>query len=453
MRYFFITPETFFDGDCLFPQRQVKRENIMGKRIAAIVGIYLLITTAWLVLGGSMSVRSTHLSHKLSPQVAGLWGNQQIQPAPELEFGWWTTKIETEEVTDPATKKTKFVTRSKRVLERKPVILDGSDILVDIDLAHRQKGLLWYATYQVDFAGDYTYEQLEDRDGYLFVTYRFPTLQASYDDFRFQLSGYPELHAREIAAAEGKALQYSVPIARGEQLDFRIAYRSRGLDYWRYSFGSSIDQVRNFNLVMATNFTEIDFPDGTLSPNTKERGDGWKLTWKFNNLVSGFDIGMEMPDKLNPGPLAAQISYFAPLSLLFFFVWLFVITLLRKVALHPMNYLFLGAAFFAFHLLFAYTVDHIALMPAFLLSSAVSVFLVISYLRLVIGLRFAAVEAGGAQVLYLVLFSYAHFYEGWTGLIVTCGSIATLFVLMQLTGRINWSEKFNGPKIPTAKRV
>jgi hypothetical protein len=67
---------------------------------------------------------------------------------------------------------------------------------------------------------------------------------------------------------------------------------------------------------------------------------------------------------------------------------------------------------------------------------------VISYLRLVVGLRCAAVEAGSAQLIYLVLFSYAFFFKGFSGLAVTIGSIITLFVVMQLTGRIRWSEKF-----------
>jgi inner membrane protein involved in colicin E2 resistance len=147
-----------------------------------------------------------------------------------------------------------------------------------------------------------------------------------------------------------------------------------------------------------------------------------------------------MPQRINPGPLAAEMTYFAPVSLFFFFTWIFVITLMKKIDLHPMNYLFLGAAFFAFHLLFAYSVDHIEVIPAFLISSVMSVFLVVSYLRLAVGLRFAAVEAGLSQLVYLVLFSYAHFFQGFTGLIVTIGSILTLFALMQLTGRIRWSE-------------
>jgi hypothetical protein len=74
----------------------------------------------------------------------------------------------------------------------------------------------------------------------------------------------------------------------------------------------------------------------------------------------------------------------------------------------------------------------------------VSVFLVVSYLRLVVGTQFAIREAALAQVIYLVLFSYAFFFKGLTGLSITIGAILTLFVVMQMTGRIQWSEKFAG---------
>jgi inner membrane protein involved in colicin E2 resistance len=149
-----------------------------------------------------------------------------------------------------------------------------------------------------------------------------------------------------------------------------------------------------------------------------------------------------MPDKLQPGPLAGQISYFAPVSLFFFFFLMFIITTLKGIDLHPMNYFFLSGAFFAFHLLMAYLVDHVSIHIAFVICSLVSIFLVVSYLRLVVGIRFAAVEAGLAQFIYLVLFSYAFFFKGFTGLAVTIGSIVTLFIVMQMTGRIRWEQKF-----------
>jgi inner membrane protein involved in colicin E2 resistance len=118
-----------------------------------------------------------------------------------------------------------------------------------------------------------------------------------------------------------------------------------------------------------------------------------------------------------------------------------LITTLRGMELHPVNYFFLACAFFAFHLLFAYLVDRIAIETAFIICSLVSMFLTISYLRLVAGWRFAAVESGLAQLVYLVLFSYALFNEGWSGLTITVGAIVTLFIAMQLTGRIRWSDR------------
>ena len=44
----------------------------------------------------------------------------------------------------------------------------------------------------------------------------------------------------------------------------------------------------------------------------------------------------------------------------------------------------------------------------------------------------------------LFLFSYEVFFKGLTGLAVTIGSVVTLFVVMQLTRRIRWAEKFGG---------
>jgi inner membrane protein involved in colicin E2 resistance len=117
-----------------------------------------------------------------------------------------------------------------------------------------------------------------------------------------------------------------------------------------------------------------------------------------------------------------------------------------------MNYFFLAAAFFSFHLLLAYLADHISIHTAFALSSAVSILLVVSYLRLVVNLRFAMMDAGLAQLIYLVLFSYAFFFEGFTGLAITIGAILTLFVVMQMTGRIRWEEKF-GKGTPTPVRA
>jgi hypothetical protein len=316
--------------------------------------------------------------------------------------------------------------------------LQSSRIRVGLDLEHRQKGLLWYSTYKVAFSGSYRFRNDTGKDRDVTFALSFPAAQAIYDDLVFTVDGTPVEIRNEKTAASGTAT-----VAAGKTAELNVAYRSQGLESWRYSFGSEVSQVRDYLLAMTTNFKEVDFPDSTLSPTFKrEIAGGWELTWEYKNLVSGFEIGITMPEKLQPGPLAGRMSFFAPVCLFFFFFLMLIITTMRGIDLHPMNYFFLAAAFFAFHLLMAYLVDHISIHAAFAISALVSVFLVISYLRLVVGMRFAAVEAGITQLIYLVLFSYAFFFKGFTGLVITIGSILTLFVVMQMTGRVKWAEKF-----------
>src|SRR5262252_4739928 len=182
---------------------------------------------------------------------------------------------------------------------------------------------------------------------------------------------------------QGTVAQATVPPQSTAKL--HVAYRSQGLDSWRYKLAEGIAQARDFQLIMQTNFRDIDFADDTLSPTSKVLADGgWQLTWQYSSLVSGFQIGMTMPEKLQPGPLAGEISYAAPVSLFFFFFLIFILTTLHDIDLHPINYFFLATAFFAFHLLLTYLVDHISIHGAMVISSMVSVLLVVSYLRLVV---------------------------------------------------------------------
>jgi inner membrane protein involved in colicin E2 resistance len=219
---------------------------------------------------------------------------------------------------------------------------------------------------------------------------------------------------------------------------------SRGLDKWIYALAESgVSRVQNLTATVTTDFDAVDFPAGTMSPTSRVRsGSGSRIEWNFSSLVTGQAIGIDLPDKTNPGPLAARITYFAPVSLLFFMTVLVILGILRNENLHPMNYAFVSAAFFAFHLLLAYLVDHVQIHVAFVASALTSILLVVTYLRIVAGTRFALVRAGLAQLVFLVFFSYAFFFEGFTGLAVTVGSIDTLFILMQATARLDWSQVF-----------
>jgi hypothetical protein len=412
-------------------------------RLIAVICIFLGTSTAWLILGGVMTSRAGSQSQELKGRVAELWGTSQAQAGPALAFEWDT--VREVERTETVGKVERQVKEHVSEPHKQDVSVEKTRVTAQLHLDQRLKGLMWYPLYDVSFHGAWSYVHARPEAGNLRVTFRFPDPQGVYDGFHLIIDDKP----RDIRPKDG-AVDALVPVTSGQRVSIVVEYKSRGMDEWRYVPDPGVASLKDFQLSMTTDFTDIDFPAGTLSPSVRERAaSGYKLDWAFEQVVTGHAIGMVMPKRVQPGELAASLSFSAPISLLFFFLILLVQSRLKGLNIHPINYLFLGAAFFSFHLLFAYSVDHLHIAPAFAISSAVSVALVVSYLRLVVSPRFAFVEAAAAQLIYLVGFSLAHFWDGFTGLTVTVLSILTLFLLMQLTGRIRWSAALHPPP-PTA---
>lgn len=421
----------------------------MFHRIVAVGVILVLVSIAWVTLGRTIRERTDNLDEAGSTEIASLWGPKVlVQVSPFFQAG----------PDGPKTMPT------------------ASDIEVQIDHDHRYKGLLWFSTFTAHFRGTYRIAAADDGppEGHFVIP--LPEGAAEYDELSIHLDG----EALAVDPAQVLDDQIRVPIRRDRKHELAFTYASGGQDVWLYApagpvtrkevrdnisadvaeqFGRGAAhktlfvpkegprpvELKNFNLTVHTNFEEIDYPDGTASPSEPAQAEngGMRATWTYHNAIRSQAMGMVMPQRPNAGPIASRMSYYGPVSLLFFFLVLLVIVLLRDIPMHPMHFLFIAAGFFAFHILLAYLADVVPIHAAFWICAAVSVFLVVSYMRLVAGVKFALFFVGAAQLIYLVAFSYAFFWVGRTGLTVTILAVVTLFVLMQATGRLNWHEVFS----------
>ena len=415
-------------------------------RLLAIGFIWLCCAGAWAVLGGTLSARSSSTFEGNYSEVTALWGPPLVQ-APPSAAGTETHGVK-------RSKKSWNEKLGRHVVEEwvedvtttLPMTLTASDATAALALEHRRKGLLWYPTYEVEFAATYSFrnDTPEARD----VVVTFP-LQAgvTYDGFQVR-GGRGE--PRDASFGEGGAT-LRTRLAPGQAEVLAVGYRARGIQSWAYGthgqgLGPEVGRARDFRLAVRADFDDVDFPPGSLSPTEHAASGGaWSGRWRFDQLVSTATIGVELPQRLNPGPLASKITFFAPVSLLFFFFVTGMILAARRTSIHPMNYFLLACAFFAFHLLFAYLIDHLDVGVSFAVASGVSVLLVVSYTRLFVGWREAFGTFGLSQLLYLVLFSFTFFWKGFTGLAIAVGAILTLFVMMQLTGKLDWEEVLRRP--------
>jgi len=238
-----------------------------------------------------------------------------------------------------------------------------------------------------------------------------------------------------VKVSDSKAIGIFLAGTRTGRGAFECANRSQGVESWRYSFGADVTQVPNFRLQVATNFENVDFPDNTLSPTEKRRtGNGWTLTWAYGSLLSGFQIGITMPERLQPARLrhgsaslrrcrsssSSSSCSSSPHS---------------EASTAPMTTSFSRprSSRFTCCWLTSWT-----MFPSMLHSCCRRSYQSSSWSATCVlqsECRFAAVEAGLTQFCFLVLFSYAFFFEGYTGLSITVGAIVTLFVVMQMTGR------------------
>lgn len=382
-------------------------------RFLAIVSIFVLAAISWVVLGGSVQMRTNSSTSELGERIEGLWGSSQAQNAPL------------------------FTGTAKGTAITLPIA--SSAIKADFNLDQRRKGLLWYATYAVDFDATYQVSNPASASVDTQMAFTFPVYDGVYDGFAVDVDGegVPVTYTDGVAYA-------TFDLGAGETAVVHTCYRTQGLDEWRYvPTPDGVSVIDDFSLAMTTDFADVDYPADAVSPTNVQRSDtGMFLSWDYDSLVTGRAIGLIMPKPANPGELVSRISFFAPVSLLFYFAALILLTVTNGARLHPMHYGFLAAGFFAFHLLLAYLADHININVAFGIASLTSVALCVGYLRIVLGKSKALLEIAVSQFIFLVLFSYSFFFAGFTGLAVTIGAVVTLGYFMLKTGNVDWEQAF-----------
>jgi hypothetical protein len=403
------------------PANQLHPEKKFMKtsHLLASLAIIACTSAAWFLLGAVLAKRTAESSATIHNEVAGVWGPPITQNHPHA---WYETP--------------------NAPSGRAVILPSTSQVTVDLKYDPKQRGLLWHRTYDADFRGDYVFTNPTRIPQTLYVSFPLPAGTAGLHGFRFQLGADAE--AGDSTPGKSGVVTRAIVVPASGSVDLQTAYRTRGTGTWGYDFPDN-RRIAGFRLDMRTDFLEIDFPAGTGSPGSRAAdADGWDLAWEYPDVLAAPAIGMDMPKQLNAGPVAARIAFFAPVSLVFFITILLLMGGLRGVALHPMHVFFVAAGFFAFHLLFAYLVDLIALRASFAIATAVSVLLVCGYLNAVGGKPLLAI-ALPAQLAYLVLFSASFFFDGLTGITLTTCGVATLALLMFLTAKIDWRRALATP--------
>lgn len=415
------------------------------KKLIAVGFIFICASVAWMILGAANMNRTDTAYSSLKQEVATLFGDSLDIYAPECHAKVPRTVEETVDGRRVVT----------TVYDLVPAEIAKTDARVSVVLDPRKKGNLWFPTFRARFTGEWVFSA--DKSAIpgtapasgapqgLAGFYVLSTLESGnsvYDNVSLAVNGEP---VADVTPLIRKTEIPVVPNADGT-VRLAVSYDVTGMEQLRYYPSRNpgeITQINDFNLTIDADFLNYDFPEGMMSPTERtDRKDGSELLWRFAKSVTGKDIGLTIPNKLNPGEIVTRVAFFAPVSLLFFLVALLVFTVVRNAGLHPMHYFFLAATFFSFHLMFSYFSDKWDIYPSFAVAALVSLALTVSYLARFADRAIAFVIAPAAQLVYLVIFSFSFFFDGMTGILVTVCAVVTLFILMQLTAGVNWDTAF-----------
>ena len=426
-------------------------------QLTAIAIIFLGFTIAWVILGSVNAGRTEGQTDLLSKRVQNSYGGPLIITPPRIYY----------ERTRERKVKVAGLETISSFKERETVDPSDSNVAVDLSLERKKVGNLWFPVFFAKYRGQYEYDvEAIPKDVRSETLFLLPGLSSSESIFRnieFKLNGALVEPLARIVSNTPVELTATRYVNGKLMVDF--SYETTGTGYFLYLLSNlgqqqilgenevrsdSIEKARltrldNFNLKLTTDFIKYEFPKRTVPYTTLRQEDGRsEFEWLFDKTVTGKNIGLIVPEELNPGDIASRISFFAPISLLFFFVVVTIFGILAKNRLHPMHYAFLAATFLSFHLTFSYAADHLSMHVAFATASFVSCFLTFTYLARVKGHKYALVGTS-LQLLYLVVFSWSFFYQtdsglGITGLVVTIVSVLTLFALMQLTAKLDWQN-------------
>jgi hypothetical protein len=268
-----------------------------------------------MLLTGSISVLRSYLQLSLANfqrthgritqanynAVQTIWGAEQVQGELNVDIYHTeevTERIESEDPAKPALLKKKMVHTS---ITGNPFV--SAHHQVTLRQNPRKKGSAVYDGYETDCAFAWKLRNPSDTAQKIILTFPLPAQGAMYDGLVATLNGQDVLTDIQIKDA---SLVLERDVTPDEVMDFRIAFKSRGLSCWNFQVREA-REIRDFTLTLTLPDLakgKLNYPDGCMPPNDiKPMKDnlGSVLTYRLDHAITDKGMGIALPQLTQPG--------------------------------------------------------------------------------------------------------------------------------------------------------
>jgi hypothetical protein len=239
--------------------------------------------------------------------VETIWGSEQNQG--ELNVDIYHDEETTEQIVPDDPTKPAF---SRKTTVHKSVA--GNPFIaawhtVTLRQSPRKKGSAFYGGYETDCSFSWRLRNPSDAPQKCILTFPLPAADAVYDGLTATLDGKDVLPQMEI---KDSSLVLERDVQPDEDIDFRIAFKSRGLSYWYFQVREA-REIRDFTLTLNLPDllkAKLNYPDDCMTPTAiapTNDGQGSVLTYHFDHAITGKGMGISLPKLPQPGETTCAV--------------------------------------------------------------------------------------------------------------------------------------------------
>jgi inner membrane protein len=423
----------------------MNRSLLLKAALVAALSLVLMIPV-WMIRD-LVAERQARRNEAVSGIAEG-WGKRQTLDAPYLSIPYERRWVEAKREVVDGKERLTYIERSVSSAVQVPASVAW---IVDAEISERSRGIYKARLYEARIQATGALEapvraSLEDgKSTYRWGTPRFVVNLSDPRGVRAVRDLRIDGVAREFAAGTGDAetagvmhvLLENLALASRQTLRFTFSLDLGGSEVLSFSPHSTDTTVE-----MRANWPHPSF-QGRFLPARHEIGpQGFTAVWQVSRFASR-DAGQISVSFIEPAGLYRQLERASKYGFLFLgltFAAFMLFELLRRLAIHPVQYLLVGLALAMFYLLLTALSEHIAFAAAYAIATSACVGLIGIYLRYLLKSTSLSVAfAGGLASLYALLYALlqAEDYSLLGGALLL---FALLAAVMLATRRVDWYQ-------------
>jgi len=230
-------------------------------------------------------------------------------------------------------------------VEQKSIV--SADVEIELRDNPRRLGNANYAGYDDLWRLKYVVANESQWRTTAHMSFALPARNGLFDEMYLRVD---EKDCLDRTKSDGKAVRWNVTMPPGSTARVEIGYRSRGLEHLRY-IPRRMSQTGHYRVAVTVDGIppeKLDYPIGSMPP-AEELSDitamPYTLTWKLDNALTSYDIGIKLPVAEQPEYHFARLLAEAPVGLVLLFVLLTMPRIILGRPVRPELITVLGAGY------------------------------------------------------------------------------------------------------------